>query len=203
MEFKERKLPKKWNPLKDTPCSADAGFIKALAEDIDKVVVAGMKQAPRLTIELVPRSCWCQNLRHLLKSSDWDKLRHAQYKKAGYKCEICGGVGSKHPVECHEIWEYDDKAKIQKLVGLIALCTRCHQVKHFGLTQLRGYEDAAKRQLERVNKWGPLEVTSHIRDSVDLWMKRSRRKWKLDLSWLKQFGIVPEGTDGASLVDSA
>ena len=83
----------------------------------------------KLTVELVPRSLWGINLRSELPKSKWDKLRKATYKKANFVCEICGGVGRKWPVECHEIWHYDDENKVQRLDGLIALCPPCHQVK--------------------------------------------------------------------------
>lgn len=37
------------------------------------------------------------------------------------------------PVECHEVWDYDDDRKIQRLERRVALCPACHEVKHAGL----------------------------------------------------------------------
>jgi 5-methylcytosine-specific restriction endonuclease McrA len=74
-------------------------------------------------------------------------LRKRTYRQANYRCQVCGGRGSKHPVECHEIWHYDDENKIQKLMGLIALCPSCHQVKHIGLAQIQGKGEEANRHL--------------------------------------------------------
>ena len=34
-------------------------------------------------------------------------------------------------LECHEDWEYDEAAHVQRLARLQPLCTRCHQVKHW------------------------------------------------------------------------
>ncbi len=34
-------------------------------------------------------------------------------------------------LECHEVFEYEDEAHVQRLSSLAALCTRCHQVKHW------------------------------------------------------------------------
>ena len=56
--------------------------------------------SPRLTIELVPSTCWFSNVRSNISKQDWDRLRKETYKKANYRCEICGGVGRNHPVEC-------------------------------------------------------------------------------------------------------
>ena len=61
----------------------------------------------RLTIELVPESCWYSNVRSEVSKATWDVLRKAAYKKAGYVCEICGGKGPTYPVACHEMWSYD------------------------------------------------------------------------------------------------
>ena len=89
---------------------------------------------PLLSIELIPSTCHFSNVRTTVKAKEWDKIRLMSYKSAGNKCEICGDTGKnqgyKHNVECHEIWEYDDKNHVQKLIGLISLCPTCHQVKH-------------------------------------------------------------------------
>jgi hypothetical protein len=108
----------------------------------------------RLTIELVPETAWFRNLRSEISGEAWDKIRKDCYKNAGYVCEICGGVGQRHPVECHEIWEYDDGDKRQILRGVIALCPSCHEVKHIGLTQMRGGLDRAVSHMAEVNGWG-------------------------------------------------
>ena len=79
-----------------------------------------------LTIELVPRTAWLVNVRSEVSKSEWDKLRRATYKAAGYRCEICNGKGHKHPVECHEVFEYDDEEKSQTLKRLIAICPKCN-----------------------------------------------------------------------------
>lgn len=61
--------------------------------------------APRLTIELVPKTCWFSNVRDRVSRQDWDRIRSQVYEQADRRCEVCGGRGSRHPVECHEVWE--------------------------------------------------------------------------------------------------
>ena len=72
-----------------------------------------------LTIELIPKTCWFSSVRTTVKKKEWDKIRFISYEVANNKCQICGDIGKnqgyKHNVECHEIWEYDDLNKIQKL----------------------------------------------------------------------------------------
>lgn len=138
-----------------------------------------------LTIELIPQTSFFKNLRSELPVKQWDSLRKSVYQKAGYQCEICGGRGGRHPVECHEIWEY--QAPIQKLVGLIALCPSCHMVKHWGLTQLRGKENIAKNHLARVNGWTQIQIQQHIDKSFLEWHNRNSVQWELNLDMLKEF----------------
>lgn len=142
-----------------------------------------------LTVELVPQSAWGQNLRSALKKSEWDKLRKKTYADADYHCEICGGQGWGHSVECHEVWDYDDRNHIQKLVRLIALCPDCHRVKHFGKAQLDGKEAQALAQMRKVNGWTTEQAREHIKKATLTWYERSNHEWTLDLSWLKENGV--------------
>jgi len=144
----------------------------------------------KLTIELVPSTAWGNNLRQCLPTSDWDRLRKAQYAKANYVCEVCGGKGPSYPVECHEIWKYDDQKHIQTLVGLVALCSECHSVKHFGRSISVGKGGQAKSHMARVNGISRPEVERVIQQALVKWKDRSRYQWTLDLSWLATQGVT-------------
>ena len=153
--------------------------------DLSQIRSASMTQATTtLTVELVPATAWGANLRSILEPSHWDQLRRASYRKAKYRCEICGGKGPKHPVECHEIWHYDDKKHIQTLKGLISLCPNCHQVKHIGHAHLIGKGQDAREHLQRCNQWSPSEVAQYLEQVFAQWEERSQFEWQLDLSWL-------------------
>jgi hypothetical protein len=137
----------------------------------------------KLTIELVPSSAWFNNLRMLLKPYMWDRIRKKVYTKYDYKCGICGAGGK---LDCHEVWEYDDKKKIQKLTNLIALCQNCHNVKHIGLSELRGSNgevdmDKLIKHFMDVNDCGRSTFLEHKRKAYEVWEERSRHEWNLDL----------------------
>jgi hypothetical protein len=138
----------------------------------------------KLMVELVPRSTWGWNLRSELTRTQWDRLRKATYARAGNRCEVCGGKGRKHPVECHERWEYDDVNHVQKLVGLEALCPYCHEVRHIGRAMNEGNGERAMIHLDRVNNWSSEQTTKHVAEAMQVWHERSKHEWTLDLSWL-------------------
>ncbi len=140
---------------------------------------------PKLTLELIPSSSWFDNLRSQLPKETWDTLRRASYRAARYRCQICGGKGPDHPVECHERWNFDHLNHVQKLEGLIALCPACHAVKHFGLACLRGEQDAAEKHLMKVNHWTRAQMLEHVAQSFATWEEYSTLEWSLDLSWLE------------------
>jgi hypothetical protein len=149
------------------------------------------KKIPKkLEVELIPKTCWWSSVRTMVKPSEWNKIRFISYEKANNICEICSdnglNQGYKHPVECHEIWHYDDKNKIQKLIGLITLCPLCHLVKHIGRANAMGKQPEVFKQLEKINKWNHKQVVEHVANSFELYKERSKYQWTLDLSILNQ-----------------
>jgi hypothetical protein len=137
----------------------------------------------KLLIEVIPSDLHYRNLRSALPVEEWDIIRRACYARAGYKCEICSGVGNAHPVECHEMWDYNDKEHIQTLVGVIALCPMCHAVKHWGLSvYIRGLEKECIRHLRSVNDWNMREVNKHVRNITDEYDRRNVHSWTQDIS---------------------
>jgi hypothetical protein len=140
----------------------------------------------KLTIELVPSTAWYSNVRSNVTPAEWDVLRKECYKKAGYKCEVCGGKGPNHPVECHEIWEYDDGDCTQTLGGLIALCPDCHSTKHFGFARVSGKEKEAKLHLMKVNDLTEEQADKYIEEVFMIWEERSKYDWTLDISFLNK-----------------
>ena len=150
-------------------------------------------ESPKLTIELVPKTAWYTNVRSNVPKPKWDKIRRKSYAHAGYKCEVCGDVGMnqgyKHPVECHEIWQYDDEKKTQTLIGLISLCPNCHKAKHPGLAQVRGEIHIVIKQLMKVNEYSEKDAMIDLANAFDQWKERSEYQWDLDISYLEEFLI--------------
>lgn len=141
----------------------------------------------KLQIELIPRSSFFKNVRSEVSKSEWDKIRKKIYAQAGYRCEICDGKGSKHPVECHEIFEYDEENRIQKLARLIALCPACHEVCHIGLARVRGRYEEALNHFCKVNDVHKKEAERYIDNCFKTWKNRSSIQWTLDLTKLQDY----------------
>jgi len=141
----------------------------------------------KLQIELVPDSSWYSNVRSNVKAKQWDTIRKRIYQEANSVCEICGGKGFKHAVECHEIWKYDDTKLIQKLDRFQALCPLCHEVKHMGLANLRGNGERAFGRFININRLD-IDTAYEIKKAVFMqWKERSAKQWALDIDLLSCF----------------
>jgi hypothetical protein len=148
-----------------------------------------------LTVELVPKSSWGNNLRARMSRAEWDRVKKNEAKRAGGVCEICGGTGYEQgyhwAVECHEVWDYNDRTGVQSLVRLISICPRCHKTKHFGLAEILGDREHVIQHLMEVNEWSRPDAERHVRQAFRLWEERSQRVWVLDLRWMKEhYGIT-------------
>jgi hypothetical protein len=148
-----------------------------------------------LAVELVPSTCWLSNVRSLMKRTAWRRLA-AEGRRWGRRCEICGGRGRQHAVECHEVWSYDGRRGVQLLTRLQSLCPMCHRVKHLGRTVNVGYGEQAYAWLARVNGWDPAMTERYTKAVFDQWAARSQRAWTLDLTALGQTYQVPLGDLG-------
>jgi hypothetical protein len=148
----------------------------------------------KLTIELIPRTCFFSNVRSNLPKKEWDRIRKISYENANHKCEICGETGKEQGynrnVDCHEIWAYDDKKCVQILEGLISLCPRCHMTKHFGRSSAVGKQAEVFKHMEKVNGWNHKECLKHLAEAMMLFVERSKMKWLLDIKILEaQYGV--------------
>jgi hypothetical protein len=152
----------------------------------------------RLRIELVPSTCWLSNVRSLMKKRAWQRLAAEVAEHGRRCCEVCGGRGRQHAVECHEVWFYDERRGVQLLMRLQALCPRCHRAKHLGRTASLGYGEQACAWLAHVNGWDQATTERYVDAVFSQWAARSQRAWTLDLTVLGeayQVGLDDLGLD--------
>ena len=142
-----------------------------------------------LPIELVPGPCWEFNLRLLLPPEGWELCKRFVRRRSGDRCEVCGGRGRKWPVECHEVWGYDDDRHVQHLRGLVALCPDCHAAKHPGFAGTQGRLEQTLSHYARVNGVSTAQARRDYTAAMATFEERSRHDWDLDISWLAGSGV--------------
>lgn len=152
------------------------------------------KKPLKLAIDLVPETCWYKSLRREMPRRAWDKLRAQVLEEQGGKCHVCGGTDR---LSCHEIWDYDEKAAVQRLRGFRVVCGMCHHAVHFGMAQILA--DQGRLDLEhvirhslKVNGVTRKTFEAHVDEAFEVWRRRSRLKWRTELGeWAT---LVPAGT---------
>lgn len=137
----------------------------------------------RLKIELVPSTSWYNNLRKCTTKKEWDKIRKDVYADYEYKCGVCD---AEERLNCHEIWEYNDKKHIQKLKGFIALCDMCHHIKHMGFTEILASEgkldyEKVVEHFMKVNNCNRNTFEKHREKAFEQWVERSHHGWQVNL----------------------
>lgn len=114
----------------------------------------------KLSIEMLPKGAWNNDFSKTLPQKEWDIIRNACYKRANHKCQICGFETDK--LDAHEVWEFDIKKRTQTLKDIIAICSKCHGVKHIRNSQRLGYEEETKKHFIDVNKCSELDYATHL-----------------------------------------
>jgi len=118
----------------------------------------------KLEIDLIPKGAWGSSLSKQLPKADWDILRQYAYSRAKGKCSICGY--HTNDLDAHEVWNFDRRNKTQTLKDIVALCTRCHGVKHFRNSERLGYGQNAKRHFMKINNCSELIFANHCFESM-------------------------------------
>ena len=160
-----------------------------------------------LEFQFIPRTTAGVNARTLCSKEQWDKVRFACYQRSGYVCEVCGGVGPDHPVECHEYWEWDGPSGVQKLVKLIALCPDCHHAVHLPGTMyrttaqminpVRSYIELGELYMNLVDHVANVngctlnQARSNLLTAYKQYLLRSRFQWKVNVDLVVDFTEQP------------
>ena len=140
----------------------------------------------KLTINMLPKGAWNNDFSKTLSKNDWDKLRQNALKRANGKCEICGY--ETNDLDVHEEWEFDTKNKTQTLKQIIAICSKCHGVKHFKNSVRLGFGEQAEEHFMKVNNASEMQFAGHLNKSLLEYNERNKvLRWKI-IADLEKFG---------------
>lgn len=133
-------------------------------------------------VDLIPSTSWFSSLANMLSKPYWDALREQSISSL----QGCYNCGSRVKLEAHEIWDYDDINKIQKLLEIRCLCKLCHETMHLGRANVMGNFNQAFKRLCLINRIREDEEKTYLDMIFSNYERRSRYKWSLDLSLFLQ-----------------
>jgi 5-methylcytosine-specific restriction endonuclease McrA len=133
----------------------------------------------KLSIEPIPASSRLASLAKLLPPAEWNRVRRAAYRAAGYRCQVCGRQGS---LRCHEVWQYNEQIGYQFLRGFQVLCQDCHATKHILFVHDRRQRAKLLQHFITVNRLSELEAGEYLRSA------RHRQRRLNQTGWIVNFG---------------
>ena len=135
----------------------------------------------KLSIQLIPVNNWFCNIR-LMTPDLWDIIRKTEYRKANYKCDICGTTGRLY---CHHKWIVNYKTKTQTLIGFEVLCEKCFIAKHPGVNSDK-YTEIIKH-ISDVNDISIEAAGKLINIIANKWEEDAGNKWRIDISYMLKY----------------
>lgn len=142
-------------------------------------------------VNLIPSSMWYLNLRKLLDKQKWTDLSNEIRQEQNWTCQFCDisikQLKQKRFFHCHEMWDFDDKNNIVKLVCLVCLCSYCHEATHFGYASIKGKSKASFWHICKVNKWDKTTTSNYLEACFEKWSQRSNKQWIIDLNSIKDW----------------
>lgn len=170
-----------------------------IKENYSKKIDIRLQTKRLLMFEFVPYNQSNRNVRSYLEFTTgnfekWQSIRNYFEKLSDNKCSICGHssteFGFNHHTECHEVWYYDYNTKTQILKKLESLCIMCHKTKHSN-QHINDKEQFSflMQWYSACNKITLEETTKEYDNALNTRKTRNNARYKLDLSYLKQFNI--------------
>jgi len=94
-------------------------------------------------------------------------------------CQVYSDAASASPLNCHELWDYNDDQSTATLVGLRIQCRNCDSAVHMGRAVRLGFGNTALAQLVKVNLIGAREARMLYRSALDEWRLRNKKHWRI------------------------
>jgi hypothetical protein len=129
---------------------------------------------PRLVFEPIPAASRYATLANLLPRDEWDDLRRAVYRGAGYRCQGCAREDQLH---CHEVWQYNPATGSQWLRGFRALCPPCHDATHITFVRDPRRRADLLQHFAAVNRIGMEEAGQLLREAQRRQALLDQRQW--------------------------
>lgn len=126
---------------------------------------------------LIPKPLWGVNAHNLLEGQCWQNIRRNTFLRSDYCCVICQ---RKKPLECHEVFKFDDEKGVAVLLRLEGRCEDCHACNHLGRLKKvnpKGFKRALA-YIGFVNQITPQVVIRIVGEAFDVHKSRTR-PWEM------------------------
>ena len=130
-----------------------------------------------LSIQLMPDASRCATLANLMPRQRWYQLRRSVYRKAHYRCQICGSAGRMY---CHEVWYFNEQTSYQHLMGFKCLCEACHKMKHIFFVRDSQQRAILFQHFLTVNRMTREQGLEHLQEVYRQQQRLNQKEWTVN-----------------------
>ncbi|MGS1026795.1 HNH endonuclease [Burkholderia glumae] len=118
----------------------------------------------------------------------WQEIRLHYFAKHNHVCQSCKKTFDDKGLNLHELWDFNESSKIQKLIALIPLCPECHSIAH-----INRHKKEPEKIIALIEKYASYNKVSEDQSYADMDLAERERthrqgiKYKLDMSLLSDF----------------
>jgi hypothetical protein len=134
-------------------------------------------------MQFIPAGAEGRSLRTFFPTR-WREIRNEVLRVSGGVCECCQ---RQCDLQVHEVWQFDYRASVQRLLSCLAVCDDCHRCIHWGRTLIKAAEegisvDRLAQHFVWVNKCTFTEMYDEYERARMEYRLASNVDWRLDLS---------------------
>lgn len=154
--------------------------------------IRALVSEPLATLTALSNQTWFTSTSEHCSKRYWNQVGMLIKGFHQCQCAVCFSIKTDDEIDIQELWSFDDKRKIQKLVVYYPICIDC-----LDNTMLGDDLDSEERQgiaqyLTKINKWSFSEADEHISESLVLKKKRNQSEWLVDVDHLvTELNITP------------
>jgi hypothetical protein len=141
----------------------------------------------KLSMQFIPAGAAGRSLRTFFPTR-WREIRNEVLRLSGGVCECCQ---RQRDLQVHEVWEFDHRATVQRLLSCLAVCDDCNRCIHWGRTLIKAAEegisvDRLAQHFLWVNQCTFTEMFDEYERARIEYRLASQIDWRLDLSKFTQ-----------------
>lgn len=108
------------------------------------------------------------------------------------QCAVCDVQKTEDEIDIQELWHFDDKLKIQKLVCYYPICISCQDHSYMPNESDKEELESFVEFFKKVNKWSTEQAIEHINQALALQKMRDQSDWIVDVEYLvSELNIQP------------
>ncbi len=150
----------------------------------DWAEIRALVNEPLAILDPISNQSWFTSTPLHCSKRYWEQIEILFKEFHKCQCAICDAQKSDDEIDVQELWHFDDKRKIQKLICYYPICINCQDYSYMpsdpGGEERQSFVDFFKT----VNKWSADQANDHINQALALQKMRDQSDWIVDVAYM-------------------